>query len=516
MDILYCSSEAYPLIKTGGLADVSGSLPGALQELGNDVRLVLPAYPEVHAHLGPLSSIASLALSGAPQPVEILKGRFPHSGVELYLVDSPVHFRRPGNPYVQEDGSDWPDNAARFATFARAIVALALGDADPEWTPDLVHCNDWQTGLVPALLSQHDTRPATLFTIHNLSYQGLFPKAAFEALELPDTLWSIDGVEFHDKLSFLKGGIACSDWVTTVSPTYAQEICTAEFGYGLEGLLQYRAANLTGILNGMDCAVWNPATDAQLQHTYDVHTLQHKALNKAALQEELGLPVDAGALLLGHIGRLVEQKGVDLILETLDALFTHPVQLVILGDGEELLESRLREAAARYPHQLAIYIGYDEPLAHRIEAGSDCFLMPSRYEPCGLNQMYSLRYGTVPIVHSTGGLADTVIDLNETTARDYTATGFAFEPDTPAALLEACERALAYYQGARVDWWKLVITGMKKDFSWSNSAQQYLSLYQRICDIAPEGDAGSGNVDYPRIPPAPLSGKSPSEQSMMR
>ena len=323
-------------------------------------------------------------------------------------------------------------------------------------------------------------------------------------------------MEFHDKLSFLKGGIACSDWVTTVSPTYAQQICTAEFGYGLEGLLQYRAAHLTGILNGMDCAEWNPATDTRLQQTYDVHTLQHKAVNKAALQAELGLPVDAGAMLLGHIGRLVEQKGVDLILDTLDALFTHPVQLVILGDGEELLESRLREAAARYPHQLAIYIGYDEPLAHRIEAGSDCFLMPSRYEPCGLNQMYSLRYGTVPIVHSTGGLADTVIDLNETTARDYTATGFTFEPDSPPALLDACERALAYYQGARVDWWKLVITGMIKDFSWSNSAQQYLSLYQRICDITPEGDAGSGNVDYPRIPPAPLSGKSSPQQSMMR
>jgi len=516
MDILYCSSEAYPLIKTGGLGDVSGSLPGALQELGNDVRLVLPAYPEVLEHAGPLSSIASLAVSGTAQPVQILKGQFPGSRVGLYLVDSPVHFRRPGNPYVRDDGSDWPDNAARFATFARAIVALALGEADPNWTPELVHCNDWQTGLVPALLSQHDTRPATLFTIHNLSYQGLFPKAAFTALGLPASLWSIDGLEFHDQLSFLKGGIACSDWVTTVSPTYAQEICTAEFGYGLEGLLKYRAAKLSGIINGMDCEVWNPATDSHLAHSYDVHSLQHKAFNKAALQQELGLPVEAGTLLMGHIGRLVEQKGVDLILDALDELFEQPLQLVILGDGEEALERRLREAAARYPQQLAIRIGYDEPLAHRIEAGSDCFLMPSRYEPCGLNQMYSMRYGTVPIVHSTGGLADTVTDLDDKTARDYTATGFTFEADSPAALLEACGRALAYYQTSRVDWWKLVITGMKKDFGWSNSAQQYLSLYQRVCQVTPEDDSGPGKLDYPLIPPSPLTGKGPPQQSMMR
>jgi len=516
MDILYCSSEAYPLIKTGGLGDVSGSLPAALRELGNDVRLVLPAYPEVVAQAGPLSSVASLTITGAPGPVNILRGEFPHSRVGLYLVDSPAHFQRPGNPYVQDDGSDWPDNATRFATFARAIVALALGEADPHWTPQLVHCNDWQTGLVAALLSQHDSRPATLFTIHNLSYQGLFPRATFDALELPASLWSLDGVEFHDKLSFLKGGIACSDWVTTVSPTYAQEICTAEFGYGLEGLLKYRADNLTGILNGMDCEVWNPASDPHLAHTYDVHTLQHKALNKAALQQELGLPVEGGAMLLGHIGRLVEQKGVDLILDALDELFTYPVQLVILGDGEEALENRLREAAARHPQQLAIHIGYDEGLAHRIEAASDCFLMPSRYEPCGLNQMYSLHYGTVPIVHSTGGLADTVVDLNERTARDYSATGFTFEPDSTAALLEACGRALAWYRGSRVDWWKLVITGMKKDFSWSNSAQQYLSLYQRVCHILPEDDSGQGGLDYPLIPPSPVSGRSASHHRMMR
>jgi starch synthase len=434
----------------------------------------------------------------------------------LYLVDSPAHFRRPGNPYVQDDGTDWPDNAARFATFACAVVELALGQAEDDWKPDLVHCNDWQTGLVPALLSRRQVRPATLFTIHNLSYQGLFPREAFTALELPTSLWSIDGVEFHGKLSFLKGGIACSDWVTTVSPTYAQEICTPEFGYGLEGLLQYRSANLTGILNGMDREVWNPATDRHITHNYDIHSLQHKVLNKAALQQELGLPVEAGALLIGHVGRLVQQKGSDLILAVLDELLQQPVQLAILGDGEEALEAALQEAAKRYPQQLAAHMGYNEALAHRIEAGSDCFLMPSRYEPCGLNQMYSLRYGTVPIVHSTGGLADTVTDLNENSARDYTATGFTFAPDNPAALLEACQRALAHYQTSRVDWWKLVITGMKQDFSWAASAEHYLALYHRVCHIGPEDDdSGSGDGDYPVIPPASITSKLPPHQSMV-
>ncbi|MFQ5644295.1 MAG: glycogen synthase GlgA [Thiogranum sp.] len=483
MDILFCTSEAYPLIKTGGLADVSGSLPKALCELGNDVRIVLPAYPEVLQHSAGLSTVAELTLIGATEPVEILAGHLAGSDVGLYLVNSPAHFRRPGNPYLQDDGSDWPDNAERFALFARAIVALALGQADSGWAPELVHCNDWQTGLVPALLSQHAERPATLFSIHNLSYQGLFPAATFSTLKLPENLWSIDGVEFHNRLSFIKGGIACADRITTVSPTYAREICTSAFGYGLEGLLQYRSDDLTGILNGMDTDTWNPATDSFIEQTYNVHHLQHKLANKLALQRDHGLPQGARPLLLAYIGRLVEQKGVDLILDMLDELFRHPVQLVILGSGDRTLEQRLEEAARRYPHQLAVYTGYDEQSAHRIEAGADCLLMPSRYEPCGLNQMYSLAYGTIPIVHRTGGLADTVVDLNDTTARDYSATGFCFDDTTPQAVLDACVRALSYFQASRIDWWKLVITGMKKDFSWPASAARYLELYRRMCGV---------------------------------
>jgi len=483
MDVLFCTSEAFPLVKTGGLGDVCGSLPGALHELGNDVRLILPAYPEVVERAGKLSAVASLTLSGASGPVKILRGQLPDSKVGLYLVDSLEYFRRPGNPYLQKDGSDWPDNAERFALFARAIVALALGQADNTgWKPELVHCNDWQTGLVPALLSEHEPRPATLFSIHNLSYQGLFPASTFTDLGLPESLWSIEGLEFNNMLSFLKGGIATADWVTTVSPSYAEEICTSEFGYGLEGLLQYRSDKLTGILNGMDNQTWNPGSDPHIERSYDVHSLQHKVVNKFALQREQGLPVGSQPLLLGHIGRLVEQKGVDLILDSLDALFQHPIQMVILGSGAHELEQRLMAAAERYPEQLAVHIGYDEQLAHRIEAGADCLLMPSRYEPCGLNQMYSMAYGTIPIAHRTGGLADSIVDLDKQSERDYTATGFIFDEDSPQAILKTCLRALTLFQTRRIDWWKLAITGMKKDFSWSKSAAQYLELYQRVCN----------------------------------
>lgn len=497
MDILFCTSEAYPLIKTGGLADVSGSLPKALCELGNDVRIVLPAYPEVLECAVGLTPVAELSLIGATEPVEILSGRLSGSSVGLYLVNSPAHFRRRGNPYVRDDGSDWPDNAERFALFARAIVALSLGQADSEWKPDLVHCNDWQTGLVPALLSLHEARPATLFSIHNLSYQGLFPAETFATLKLPDSLWSIDGLEFHNMLSFIKGGIAYADQVTTVSPTYAQEICSSAFGCGLEGLLQYRSDSLTGILNGMDGDTWNPATDGFIEKTYNIHHLQYKLTNKLAMQRENGLPQGAQPLLLGYIGRLVEQKGTDLILDTIDSLFEHPVQLVVLGSGDSTLEKRLQDAVQHYPDQLSVHIGYDEQLAHRIEAGADCLLMPSRYEPCGLNQLYSLAYGTVPIVHRTGGLADTVVDLTETTARDYTATGFSFDDATPEAVLETCVRALSYFQASRIDWWKLVITGMKKDFSWPASAAQYLELYRRMCGLEENAQDNPGVESLP-------------------
>ncbi len=488
MDILFCTSEAYPLIKTGGLADVSGSLPKALLQLEHDIRLVLPAYPSVFQRVDRPTEIARLSLTGCDDPVRVLKSRLPDSQVPVYLIDAPALFNRPGNPYLQADGSDWPDNAQRFALFARACVALALGQGDAGWRPQLVHCNDWQTGLVPVLLSQEAQRPATLFSIHNLSYQGLFPAATFKALQLPDTLWSIDGLEFYNMLSFIKGGIANADWVTTVSPTYAREIREEEFGYGLEGLLRYRADNLTGVLNGVDTDTWNPTTDQLIARRYDVHTLQNKLFNKFTLQRDHGLPVSSQPLLLAYIGRLVEQKGVDLILDIVDDLAKHPVQLVVLGDGDRTLEQQLRAAAQRYPRQLAVHTVYDEKLAHRIEAGADALLMPSRYEPCGLNQMYSQLYGTIPIVRRTGGLADTVIDFSQQTLSNHTATGFCFDEDNPETLLATCLGALSLYRDHRVDWWKLVIAGMHRDFSWTTSAARYSEIYKQLLQVG----AGDG------------------------
>jgi len=505
MDILFCTSEAYPLIKTGGLADVSGSLPKALLQLEHDIRMALPAYPAVVEQAEDLAEVTRLTLTGSDNPVRILRSRLPDSEVPLYLVDAPAFFNRPGSPYMQADGSNWPDNAARFALFARACVALALGEGDPAWRPQLVHCNDWQTGLVPALLSQQPQRPATLFSIHNLSYQGLFPAATFKSLALPDTLWSMDGLEFHNMLSFIKGGIANADWVTTVSPTYAREIREEEFGYGLEGLLQYRADSLTGILNGIDGDTWNPNSDRWIARRYNVHTLQHKLFNKFTLQRDHGLPVSSQPLVLGYIGRLVEQKGVDLILDILDELAAHPVQLVVLGSGDRKLEQQLQEAAERYPRQLSAHIGYDEQLAHRIEAGADALLMPSRYEPCGLNQMYSQLYGTVPIARCTGGLADTIVNFSEQTLANHTATGFCFEEDSPEALLATCLGALSMFRNDRVDWWKLVIAGMHRDFSWTASAAQYSELYARL--VEPGRDDRQPALDRLATPAQPDSSR---------
>jgi starch synthase len=495
MDVLFCTSEAYPFIKTGGLADISGSLPRALCEMGHDVRLILPAYPRAIAHANNLTTVAVLSLPGIPGQVKIHQAApTGHAGGVVYLVDSPAHFDRPGNPYLQEDGTEWPDNAERFLVFARAVIAVALGNADHGWKPQLVHCNDWQTGLVPPLLALQATRPATLFTIHNLAYQGVFPESTFKALDLPAELWSIEGVEFHGKLSFIKGGIATADWISTVSPTYAREICTPAFGCGLDGLLRHRSDRLGGILNGIDSHLWNPETDPAIWKNYSVHNLQNKAQNKSALQRELELPPAPDKLLLGHVGRLVEQKGVDLILEMIDELFQHPFQLVILGSGDKNIEQLVAQYAARYPQQLAVHIGYNEQLAHRIEAGADCFLMPSRYEPCGLNQLYSLRYGTLPIVRQTGGLADSVVNLNQATQTALIATGFSFADDNPDAVLDTCMRALAHFQPPRIDWWKTVITAMRQDFSWNSSAGKYQELYEHVVQVLrnstnPAGDS---------------------------
>jgi starch synthase len=418
--------------------------------------------------------------------VRLLSGSL-SSHIPLYLVDAPGLFDRRGNPYVSPAGTDWPDNAQRFALFCRAIARVAMNRAELGWQPDLIHCNDWQTGLVPPLLAGEHNRPATLFTIHNLAYQGVFDHATFTKLQLPARLWSHDGLEFHNNLSFIKGGLAFADWLNTVSPTYAQEICTPAFGYGLEGLLRHREARLAGVLNGIDHRAWDPSADPHIHQHFDSGTFDLKAINKALLQKEMGLPQDEDAMLFGYVGRLVEQKGVDLILEILPHLAGREhIQLVMLGSGSHYFEQALQEAQRKYPQMVATHIGYDEPLAHRVEAGVDCFLMPSRFEPCGLNQLYSLRYGTVPIVHHTGGLADTVINTNPRTLLDGTATGFVFNQANADALWEAVDQAIQFFHRPKSWWHKLAINGMQQDYSWRTSANHYLELYHKaIAEPAP-------------------------------
>jgi starch synthase len=476
--VLFAASEAAPLVKTGGLGDVCGSLPKALARLRQDVWLVLPGYSVVKEQMGNLSRVADISIQRVEGPVGLLRGDFPGSSLPCLLVDIPAHFERSGHPYVGPDGADWPDNAQRFAAFARAVVALALDRAGLAWRPDVLHCHDWQTGLVPALLAHEEKRPATVFTLHNLAYQGRFPRDAFERLALPSRLWSPQGLEFYDELSFIKGGLVFADLLSTVSPTYAREILTPDLGYGLEGLLRHRSAQLSGILNGIDANVWNPATDPWLAATYDERRLAGKSLDKQALQTEMGLPPGPDVPLLGMIGRLVEQKGFDILISTLGDLMHEDLQCVILGSGEPRHEEALREAAHAYPDRVAARIGFDEGLAHRIEAGADLFLMPSRFEPCGLNQMYSLRYGTVPVVRRTGGLNDTVVDATPDSLADGTATGFVFQEPDPRSLLSAVQRAIELYRQPPL-WHQLMLTGMGLDFSWETSAWHYLLLYRR-------------------------------------
>jgi starch synthase len=474
--ILFVTSEAHPLIKTGGLADVSGSLPKALAELSQDIRILIPYYQALKT-FGNVRYVCSLRVDN--RSVNILETRMPESNLLVWLVDYPTFFNYPGNPYVDENGNAWENNAERFALFCRVAVEVAMDRVHQDWKPDVVHCNDWQSALVPAFLSLEENRPKTVFTIHNLAYQGLFPASTAAALNLPGQLLSPEGLEFHSLLSFIKGGLVYSDRITTVSPTYAMEIQTPDFGYGLEGLLRYRNHVLSGILNGIDLEQWNPESDPLITHTYTAQTLAAKKANKTELQKRFSLPVTDQIPLFGLIGRLVEQKGIDMILDSLPAILEMPLQIVLLGSGEKSMERKLTHYAQLYPERIAVTVGYDEALAHLIEAGSDIFLMPSRFEPCGLNQMYSQRYGTLPLVRRTGGLADTVVDAVPQTIEDNSATGIVFDEATAGSLLEAVKRAAILYGNPKA-WEQMQINGMSKDFSWERSARQYLDLYRGL------------------------------------
>ncbi|MGR9052561.1 MAG: glycogen synthase GlgA [Gammaproteobacteria bacterium] len=474
--ILFVTSEAHPLIKTGGLADVSGSLPKALVESGHDVRIIIPNYQALKR---PAEVHYKCTLRANNHDINILETRLPDSKVVVWLVDCPELYGTPGNPYHDEYGNAWANSAERFALFCRIAVEIAMNRAYLGWKPEIVHCNDWQTGLVPALLTLEYHRPATVFTIHNMAYQGIFPSETYKALSLPGQLWNPNGAEYYGNFSFLKSGLAYVDRITTVSPTYAKEIQTEEFGCGLEGLLSFRKDFLSGIINGIDMEQWNPEADPNIGHHFNAVNLNNKKLNKTDLQARLSLPVDPKIPMFGLISRLVEQKGIDLVLECLPEMLDMPIQFVLLGSGNRNFEQRLYNFAETHPEKISINIGYDETLSHMIEAGADIFLMPSRFEPCGLNQMYSQRYGTVPIVRKTGGLADTVIDAVPETLADNIATGLTFSEAAPGALMEAIKRSLLLYSQPRI-WRKLQINGMQKDYSWSNSAQQYLKLYNRL------------------------------------
>lgn len=483
LKILFATSEAHPLIKTGGLADVAASLPRALFKLGHDVRIVLPAYASVlrAAKDVGIKKVARTTLNETE--IVIWQTRLPGTRVKVWLIDTPAFSLREGNPYCGTDGTDWPDNAQRFYAFARATCMLALDEFNLSWRPDLVHCNDWQTGLIPAFLADVNPRPATIFTIHNLAYRGLFSRQTFDDLNLPPHWWHPESLEFYNQLAYLKGGLVYADRITTVSPTYAEEIQTPAYGWGLEGLLHHRRHVLSGILNGIDCDEWNPGSDKLIGKNYSRRTLGNKLKNKTTLQADSGLTVDETLPLLGFIGRMVEQKGINLILEVLPSLLAEKrCQCVILGSGMPEYEEAFRQLALQYPEQLSVTIGYNETLAHRIEAGADIFLMPSAFEPCGLNQFYSLRYGTIPIVHGVGGLRDSV--NNYVDEQSTEANGFVFFDYTTHALELTIERALTVFK-EKSQWQQLQLNGMNTDLSWTKSAQLYVEMYQSVVSENP-------------------------------
>jgi starch synthase len=478
MRVLSVTPEFFPLIKTGGLADVAGALPLALAPLGIDMRTLLPAYRSVLASLHGTRPVAALEdLFGGP--ARLLAART-GEGAELLLLDAPHLYDRAGNPYLGPDGRDWPDNYRRFGALSWVGYLIGRGLLEG-WQPDLVHGHDWQAGLAPAYLAlAGGHRPATVITVHNLAFQGVFPAYLLGELKLPVSAFSIQGLEYFGGISFLKAGLFYADALTTVSPTYAREIQTTTHGMALDGLLRTRAAHLAGITNGIDTAVWDPAADPHLAARYGAEDpAPGKAANKAALQQRLGLESRAEACLFCVVSRFTGQKGIDLILDGLPEIFTHDAQLAVLGSGDPALEQAFAAAVSAHPGRIGFVSGYDEPLSHLMQAGSDVILVPSRFEPCGLTQLIGLRYGTLPVVSRVGGLADTVIDANEAAIEDGVATGFHFAPVTGEALGEALLRAIGLFQDQAV-WGRLVRRAMTRSVGWDRAAQHYRDLYQNL------------------------------------
>jgi len=480
--ILFAASEAVPFAHTGGLGDVAGALPKALSRLGHDVRLIMPLYRavEVEQHrLGVVTKGIGVPAASGLQAVDLLEGHL-SSGMPVYFVRHDSSFNRTGL-YQSPSAEDYPDNAERFALFCRAALEVCRAVS---FQPEVLHAHDWQTALLPVYLKTTlRTDPffqqtATVFTIHNLGYQGLFPPEVLPRLLLPRELFTPAGLECYGKGSLLKGGLLFADLLTTVSRRYSQEIQTAERGFGLDGVLRERKSDLFGVLNGIDPEEWNPASDSHIAAHYTVDDFAGKARCKADLQQRFRLPVKATVPLLAVISRLAGQKGLDLLRDILETLMALNLQLVLLGSGEKELEAAFREAAAKYPSKLAVQIGFDIPLSHQIEAGADIFLMPSRYEPCGLNQMYSVAYGTIPVVRATGGLDDTIVQFDPVTGD---GNGFRFEESTTTAFLQAIWQALALYREKAL-WPRLITNAMTADFTWDRSAREYERLYRRAAE----------------------------------
>ena len=476
--ILFVCAELYPIVKTGGLADVCAALPLALAREGVDVRLLLPGYPAVMEAVESPRETLRLA-DGA----RLVRGRVADSGLVIYLFDQPDLFARAGGSYQDADRRDWPDNHRRFAAFCRAAAALALHGDEGGWAPDLVHVHDWHAGLVPALLALQDRpHPPSVLTIHNLAYQGNFPLHAAAEIGLPAALRRPEAAEFYGQISFLKAGIRYADRLTTVSPTYAREILTPEHGAGLDGLLRARAKDLVGILNGVDTELWDPANDRYLPCGYTARDLSGKRACKAALQAELGLEPAADVPLVCFVNRLTHQKMADVVLDLLPALGGRGIQFVLHGEGERALEAGFAAAAGDCP-RAAIRLGYQEALAHRLTAGADISLIPSRFEPCGLTALYAMHYGTLPVSHAVGGLADSVVDAGDARAPCGEATGFSFAEDSGGGLLACLDRACAGF--ADKDAWRgLQRTAMARDFGWSEAARRYLALYRDLLQPA--------------------------------
>lgn len=490
LNILLVASEAVPFAKTGGLADVAGTLPRELARRGHHVALVMPGYSMIDASTHGLVSWDRLSVPSASGATEAIveRGLLPDSTLpvsqqaQIFAIRHDAYFARQG--LYQESGVDYPDNLERFTFFCRAVMQLLLTVQNKlQWVPDIIHAHDWQTALCLAYLKilyldytqRHSI--ATLFTIHNLGYQGIFPASDYPKTGLPPSLFTPSGLEFYGSCNVLKSGLIYADYLSTVSQTYSHEIQTPEFGFGLDGVIRERQDRLVGIVNGIDTHIWDPATDTHLPVRYSARDLNGKRECKRALQREMKLP-QKDVPLLAVVSRLSVQKGLDLVMEIVPELMSVDVQFVLLGTGDASAEAQWRSLQGRYPSQLGLQIGFNEGLAHRIEAGADMFLMPSRYEPCGLNQLYSLRYGTVPIVRRTGGLADTVVAYTPMAMKEARATGFMFREASADALLNTVLLAVQIYKN-RSEWRGLMQTGMQTDVSWARSAQAYEEVYRR-------------------------------------